>query len=89
MHLTRAKLFLLGLAAMAAAADFNPKNNTAGYDTSRVGPSNANCQRQTYELDITSNNIQFQNVDSNANQVRVALRATSSGRWLTETCRHT
>ena len=89
MHLRRTQLYLLGLASTAAAVDFNPTNNTAGYDTSRIGPSNANCQRQTYQLDITSNNIQFQNVDSNANQVRVALCATSSGRWLTETCRHT
>ncbi|GJE91974.1 alpha/beta hydrolase [Phanerochaete sordida] len=68
MRLARTNLYLLGLAATATAAEFNPTNNTAGYDTSRVGPSNANCQRQTYQLDITSNNVQFQNVDSNANQ---------------------
>ncbi|GJE88554.1 alpha/beta-hydrolase [Phanerochaete sordida] len=62
------RLFLLGLVLAAAAADPGPANNTAGYDTSRVGPSNAICVRETYQLDITSNNIQFHDVDSNANQ---------------------
>lgn len=62
-------LGLLGSASLAAALEFNPEINPAGYDTSRVGPANANCQRQTYKLNVTSNNVVFKNVDSNANQV--------------------
>lgn len=31
----------------------------AGYDTSRVGPSNAICERKLYELEISSNNIVY------------------------------
>ena len=69
MRLPRSQLFLLGLTSAVAAADFNPKDNLAGYDTSRVGPSNANCVRQTYQLEISSDNVVFKDVDSNANQV--------------------
>lgn len=43
--------------------------SSAGYDTSRLGPANADCKRQLYQLQISSNNIAFQNVDSNSNQV--------------------
>ncbi|EMD39654.1 hypothetical protein CERSUDRAFT_92149 [Gelatoporia subvermispora B] len=52
----------------------NPTDGTssAGYNTSRVGPANANCNRQTYQLNITSNNFVFQNVDSNANETILA-----------------
>ena len=42
----------------------------AGYSP-RLGPDNANCTRQVYNLpNITSTNIIFEGVDSNANQVR-------------------
>ena len=51
------------------SSDQNFTSNLAGYDTSRVGPSNADCQRQSYQLSILTNNTFFQNVDSNANQV--------------------
>ena len=54
---------------IAAQDDGNSSANAAGYDTSRVGPSNANCQRESYQLNITSDNVQFQNVDPNANSV--------------------
>lgn len=42
---------------------------SAGYDTSRLGPANANCTRQLYQLEITSDVVTFRNVDSNANEV--------------------
>ena len=80
MRLATSYLFLLGLVLATAASDQG--NNTAGYDTSRVGPSNAICVRDTYQLDITSNNIQFRDVDSNANQVSMshsAVRQSSEG----------
>ena len=42
----------------------------AGY-IPRLGPDNANCTRQVYNLpSVTSTNIVFEGVDSNANQVR-------------------
>jgi len=44
---------------------------TAGYDVNAyegLGPDNANCYRQTYQVDVTSNNYVFTNVDSNANE---------------------
>lgn len=41
----------------------------AGYSP-RLGPNNANCTRQVYNLpNVTSTNIVFEGVDSNANQV--------------------
>ena len=43
--------------------------NLAGYNTSRIGPSNANCTRSMYQLNVTSENKVFQNVNFNANQV--------------------
>ena len=84
MRLATSYLFLLGLVLATAAADLEQGNNTAGYDTSRVGPSNAICVRDTYSLDITSNNIQFRDVDSNANQVRMShsiVRQSLEGSW--------
>ena len=48
-----------------SSTDQNFTGNLAGYDTSRVGPSNANCQRQSYQISILTNNTDFQNVDSN------------------------
>ena len=78
MRLSTRNICLLGLVSVATAKEFNPHTNLAGYNTSRVGPANANYQRQTYQLDITSNNIVFKNVDSNANQVRVSI---SSFNW--------
>lgn len=42
----------------------------AGYNP-RLGPDNANCTRQVYNLpNVTSTNIVFEGVDSSANQVR-------------------
>ena len=61
------QVYILTLAS--AALSIPTVTGGAGYDTSRVGPDNANCNRQTYQLDITSNNIVFKNVDSNANTV--------------------
>lgn len=62
------------LSALATTVQTAPANGSAGsgagYDTSRVGPDNADCTRQIYQLDITSNNIVFKDVDPNANQVR-------------------
>lgn len=63
-----ASLTALAAAVPAARAD-GPAGSGAGYDTSRLGPDNANCNRQVYQLDVTSNNIVFKDVDSNANQV--------------------
>ncbi|KIP01152.1 hypothetical protein PHLGIDRAFT_131352 [Phlebiopsis gigantea 11061_1 CR5-6] len=78
MRLPATRLCLLGgLATVAFAADFNPPNNLAGYNTSRVGPSNANCNRQSYQISASSDNIVFKGVDSNANQtVNTALFQT-------------
>lgn len=84
MHLTSRTLFSLGLVPMAMAtttpsysydnmgANSTSQNftgNPVGYDTSRVGPSNANCQRRACRLSVAGNNTMFQNVDLNANQV--------------------
>ncbi|KZT28740.1 hypothetical protein NEOLEDRAFT_1239282 [Neolentinus lepideus HHB14362 ss-1] len=62
MHSSSRFLCLLGLVSVALAQS----TNQAGYNP-RIGPSNANCTRQNYQLEITSNNMVFQNVDSNAN----------------------
>jgi hypothetical protein len=75
--------YLLGLAYIATAADSNSEPNLAGYNTSRIGPVNANCQRQTYQLNITSNNTVFTSVDSNANQVRTPRLPPITQGWLT------
>ncbi|KAF7796598.1 hypothetical protein EIP86_007780 [Pleurotus ostreatoroseus] len=66
--LTR-QMCLLGLASLAHSVSPLERRDSsgAGYDTSRLGPDNANCQRQTYQLAVSSNNIVFQGVDSNAN----------------------
>ncbi|TFK48793.1 alpha beta-hydrolase [Heliocybe sulcata] len=66
MHSSSRFLSLLGLVYIALAQSMNQ----AGYNP-RVGPPNANCTRQTYQLDITSNNTVFQNVDSNANETYI------------------
>ncbi|KZT28741.1 alpha beta-hydrolase [Neolentinus lepideus HHB14362 ss-1] len=62
MYSSSRLLCFLGLASVAVAQS----TKQAGYNP-RVGPSNANCTRQSYQLEITSNNTVFQNVDSNAN----------------------
>lgn len=64
-----ASLSALAATVPTVMAD-GPAGSGAGYNTSRVGPDNANCSRQIYQLDITSNNIAFKGVDPNANQVR-------------------
>ena len=67
-HILRCVSVAVALAAQSCRASVNP----AGYDTSRVGPANAECQRQTYQLNVTSNNIVFNDVDPNANAVRLS-----------------
>ena len=80
MRLPATRLCLLGgLATAAFAADFNPVTNLAGYDTSRVGPSNANCKRDSYQISVSSDNIVFKNVDSNANQVIIPFLSLHGG----------
>ena len=59
-------------AAVPAVRSDGPAGSGAGYDTSRLGPDNANCNRQVYQLDITSNNVVYKDVDSNANQVGIS-----------------
>ena len=62
-------LFLLGTVSLAAAD--GKVGSGAGYDTSRVGPSNADCNRQVYQLNVTSNNIVFNDqIKPNPNEVR-------------------
>ena len=68
---------LLSAATLVAASPLNERNNDgkgskgkAGYNP-RVGPSNANCKRQTYEITVTSENTVFQNVNPDANMVRM------------------
>lgn len=39
-----------------------------GYDTSRVGPANADCTRSEYQISVSSMNTVFQGVDSYANE---------------------
>ncbi|KAH9837855.1 alpha beta-hydrolase [Rhodofomes roseus] len=58
-------------ASVPAARADGPAGSGAGYNTSRVGPDNANCTRQIYQLDLTSSNVVFQNVDHNANQTYI------------------
>ena len=71
MHRTTALLKLLAILSLTplviCGLPLNPPIGGAGYDTSRIGPDNANCQRQNYSIDVTSNNVVFKNVDSNAN----------------------
>lgn len=47
----------------------------AGYNTTRVGPSNADCERKIYTLEIESNNTVFDpSLTSNINEVSIADR---------------
>lgn len=48
--------------------------NIAGYDTSRAGPSNANCKRQTYQISVDPTISVFTNVDSNASEQELTTR---------------
>lgn len=57
-------LFLLPTLALAAPSS---RRWLPGYDNSRTGPSNADCSRTEYHLDVSSMNTIFRNVDSNAN----------------------
>lgn len=41
----------------------------AGYDTSRVGPSNAICKRQLYNVTVSANNTVFASLSNSANEV--------------------
>lgn len=66
-------LFLLGAASLVRA-DGNAAGTGAGYDTSRLGPSNANCDRQVYQLSVTSNNVAFKDqIKPNMNEVSLTL----------------
>lgn len=70
MIYTALALLCAGQAALANPT-ISRRWNPAGYDTSApeaLGPDNADCQRKTYSLDISSNNYVFTNVESNANQ---------------------
>jgi len=73
MRSTTAVLGLLaGAASLVSASPLVERNNDgkpcdAGYDTSRVGPSNAKCSRQTYEITVTSENTVFEDVNGSAN----------------------
>jgi len=71
---------LLSAAALVAASPLTERNNDgkssrnqAGYKP-RVGPSNANCRRETYEITVTSENTVFQNVNPDANQTVQTLQ---------------
>lgn len=55
---------LLGHILLVVATSFVEANggaagSGAGYDTSRLGPSNANCDRKIYYLNVTSDNVVF------------------------------
>ena len=64
------RLWLLALASsLGISSTLAGPVGGAGYNTARVGPNNANCQRQDYRLAISSSNIQFKNVDSFAKMV--------------------
>ncbi|KAF7973031.1 hypothetical protein HWV62_16304, partial [Athelia sp. TMB] len=52
-------LSALALSAPWAASLVAASIGGAGYDTSRVGPSNADCTRTTYQLAIESNTTAF------------------------------
>ncbi|KAF7977400.1 hypothetical protein HWV62_4029 [Athelia sp. TMB] len=59
-------VLIFGLTSSLAAAAPNKSRTTAdsfvggaGYNTSRVGPSNANCERQTYHISTSANNTAF------------------------------
>ena len=72
MHPLIRYLLLLGTTAFANAAG-GAAGSGAGYDTSRLGPSNAECKRQIYQLNVTSNNIVFK-IPPNPNDVNVVLQ---------------
>lgn len=68
---------LLGHILLVVAASFVEANggaagSGAGYDTSRLGPLNANCDRKIYYLDVTSDNVVFNDrIKPDLNQVCV------------------
>lgn len=65
MHPLSVLLSLPLFAVFVAAGD-----GGAGYNTSRVGPSNADCERKTYAVKIDSNNTVFdRELSSSVNEV--------------------
>lgn len=66
---------LLGHILLVVATSFVEANggaagSGAGYDTSRFGPSNANCDRKIYHLNVTSDNVMFNDqIKSDLDQV--------------------
>ncbi|KAF7980105.1 hypothetical protein HWV62_39511 [Athelia sp. TMB] len=72
-------LSALALSAPWAASLVAASIGGAGYDTSRVGPSNADCTRTTYQLAIESNTTAFDaSYTSNINEDYVIGSLTSS-----------
>ena len=66
------KLLLLALASsIGVSTTLAGPVGGAGYNTARVGPDNANCQRQDYRVAVSSSNIEFKSVDSFAKMVRI------------------
>ncbi|KZP10712.1 alpha beta-hydrolase [Athelia psychrophila] len=67
MHFSVLSAF--ALSAPCLAAGVAASIGGAGYDTSRVGPDNADCERVTYKLSIESNNTVFdESYTSNINE---------------------
>lgn len=62
--------FFLVVATSFVEATGGAAGSGAGYDTSRLGPSNANCDRKIYHLNVTSDNVVFNDqIKSDLNQV--------------------
>ncbi|KZP02488.1 alpha/beta-hydrolase [Athelia psychrophila] len=67
MHFSAFSAFAFSIPCLAAGVAASIGG--AGYDTSRVGPDNADCERVTYNLSIESNNTIFdESYTSNINQ---------------------
>jgi hypothetical protein len=81
MHYITTAAAALGALAFVQATPLTERNNAGGkgqYGSygnpgykQRVGPSGVKCNREYYDISVTSENTLFENVMSNANEVSV------------------
>lgn len=68
------RIFTAGILPLSFGVLASARTSGAGYDTSRVGPENANCDRKAYELKIESNATVFDDIlSSSVNEVLFLL----------------
>lgn len=88
MHYFTTAAAALGALALVQAGPLVERNNDGGKKGNygsygnpgykqRVGPSGVNCKREYYDISVTSQNTVFENVQSNANEVRAVMTTNS------------